>query len=451
MINSGGTTKSEIERYGLIRITNLPLFKHAANNNSHLNTLLLRAKMNPSFLFISIDGMTDPLGQSQVIPYLAGLAKKGYAITIISCEKEENFATNQKTIARLLEEADINWKYCFYSRKIPLLSQRGNLQKLKKLAAEYVKNSKGTFITHCRSYLPALVGLHLKKKYGARLIFDMRGFWADERIEGGIWKLKNPLHKSAFYYFKRKEKELIAGADYIVTLTKKAKETVISRSTGKIIEVIPCCADLDHFKIKSPAEKASARKNLGIDPGTFVLGYLGSLGTWYMLDEMLDLFAEVLKQKPDSKLFFVTQDDKLAILAAAKKKNIPVRSLLIKPASRIEVPGFISTFDAGLFFIRPTFSKTGSSPTKMAELLACGIPVIMNTRIGDCDEIIQTTDCGVLISDFTKNELKKAVSSILTLNTKDPEALRRIAENHFSLEKGIASYEKIYDHLLGGQ
>ena len=40
-------------------------------------------------LYISYDGMTDPLGQSQVLPYLEGLAKKNYAITLISFEKEE--------------------------------------------------------------------------------------------------------------------------------------------------------------------------------------------------------------------------------------------------------------------------------------------------------------------------------------------------------------------------
>jgi len=406
--------------------------------------------MNPHFLFISIDGMTDPLGQSQVMPYLAGLSAKGFSITLISCEKKENFSAHGKTVADLLNGAGIAWKHCFYSSKIPLLSQRGNLQKLKKLATDHVKDSKEKFVAHCRSYLPALVGLHLKKKYGIPFIFDMRGFWADERVEGGIWKLKNPLHKSAFHYFKRKEKELIAAADQVVTLTKKAKDTVTSWNPGKTIEVIPCCADLAHFRIKSEAEKIAARKALGIEPWTFVLGYLGSLGTWYMLDEMLDLFAEVLKQKPGAKLFFVTRDDERAILSAAKMRNIPLRSLLVKPASRIEVPGLISTFNAGLFFIRPTFSKTGSSPTKMAELLACGVPVIMNAGVGDCDEIIQNTDCGILVPGFAKEELQKVLPSILALHTKNPEGLRDIAKEHFSLEKGILAYEKIYGKQAEG-
>ena len=35
-------------------------------------------------LFLSYDGMTDPLGPSQVLPYLVGLAARGHRITLIS-------------------------------------------------------------------------------------------------------------------------------------------------------------------------------------------------------------------------------------------------------------------------------------------------------------------------------------------------------------------------------
>ena len=40
-------------------------------------------------LYITYDGMTDPLGQSQVLPYLVGLSEKGYKFTILSFEKKE--------------------------------------------------------------------------------------------------------------------------------------------------------------------------------------------------------------------------------------------------------------------------------------------------------------------------------------------------------------------------
>lgn len=397
-------------------------------------------------LFISIDGMTDPLGQSQVIPYLAGLARQGHPITIISCEKKEKFKTGEKTIKDQLTRAGIEWQYCFYSKKIPLLSQRGNLYRLKKLAIDYAKKNRGKFIAHCRSYLPALIGLHLKKKYHARFVFDMRGFWADERVEGGIWKQGNPMHKSAYRYFKRKEKELILAADHIVTLTHAAKKILHNWFPAKKLKitVIPCCSDLAHFTIKNSSEKLAARKKLHLPAEGFVIGYLGSIGTWYMLDEMLDFFKELLTEKPNSYFFFITQDDPKSILQAAAKRKIAQANILIKPATRAEVPHFISALSAGLFFIRPSFSKQGSSPTKMAELLACGLPVITNAGVGDCDKVIQENKAGIVIKDFTSADYHSGLEQLDACLAQDPRFFRQVAQDHFSLESGIELYRSVY-------
>ncbi len=51
-------------------------------------------------LFISYDGMTDPLGQSQVIPYLEGLTKYGYLFTILSCDKPKMYKENKSYVEK---------------------------------------------------------------------------------------------------------------------------------------------------------------------------------------------------------------------------------------------------------------------------------------------------------------------------------------------------------------
>ena len=405
--------------------------------------------MNKQFLFISIDGMTDQLGQSQVLPYLIGLSGKGYKISIASCEKEANFKRNKDIINTLVTKYDINWNYCFYQAKVPLISQVQNFFSLKKIATKAVKANKD-IVLHCRSYLPALIGLQLKRKFNIKYIFDMRGFWADERIDGNIWSLKNPIHSILYEYFKRKEIELVENADYIVTLTTNAKKEIQSWQIKSfpIITVVPCCADINHFIISNETEKATVKTKLNIPENTFVVGYLGSIGTWYMLDEMLDFFAELKKQKPTAILFFVTADDKEQIFKAALAKNILPASITIQSAKRNEVPQFISTFTIGLFFIKPLYSKKGSSPTKLAELLACGIPVISNRGIGDCDTIIVENKVGMAIVDFTSASYQKAISSMDTFLNMPPQHFRDVALNNFSLEKGVAEYEVIYKYLL---
>ncbi|MGZ3903038.1 MAG: glycosyltransferase [Bacteroidia bacterium] len=405
--------------------------------------------MNKKILFVSIDGLTDPLGQSQILPYLYGLATKGFEITIVSCEKDINFIKNKEIVAPLLKNAGIKWRYCFYNTKLPLVSQWLNYRKLKKLAETEVKYNSHEII-HCRSYLPALIGLDIKKKYGSKFIFDMRGFWADERIDGGIWKLSNPIHKRLYNYFKRKEQTLIKNADYIVCLAATGKKVVNEwlRNSAKPIEVIPCCADTNYFTILPAEQKKEIRKKNGIADDSVVLGYLGSIGTWYMLNEMLDFFSEFKKKKKNALLFFVTQENPGNIFAQAKKKNIDTNSILVKAAARNEVPQYISTFDLGLFFIKPLFSKQGSSPTKMAEILSCGIPVITNAGVGDCDMVIKETGCGILVNDFTSTEYSNAVEKTDALLQISPEKLRQTSLEKFSLTEGISRYERIYNYLF---
>lgn len=405
--------------------------------------------MNKQVLFISIDGMTDQLGQSQVLPYLVGLSEKGYRISVVSCEKEINFKKNKDIINVLVTKYTISWNYCFYQTKIPIISQLQNFLGLRKIATKEVKANRD-IILHCRSYLPALIGLQLKRKFTCKYIFDMRGFWADERIDGNIWSLKKPAHSILYKYFKRKEIELVENADYIVILTNHAKKEIQSWQIKSfpIMTVIPCCADTNHFTISNEEEMAVTKSKLNIPEDAFVVGYLGSIGTWYMLDEMLDFFVELKKQKYNAILFFVTADDKEYILQAALAKSISPAFIVIQSAKRNEVPQFISMFTIGLFFIKPLYSKKGSSPTKLAELLACGIPVISNMGIGDCDTIIAENKVGVAVPDFTTVSYQKAIDSMDTFLNMPPQHYRDVALNNFSLEKGVAEYETIYSYLI---
>ena len=73
-------------------------------------------------LYISYDGMTDPLGQSQVIPYLTGLAKRGHHITILSCEKRHPFALLHERCERRFADCGIEWHHVPYSKRPPVLS-----------------------------------------------------------------------------------------------------------------------------------------------------------------------------------------------------------------------------------------------------------------------------------------------------------------------------------------
>ncbi len=404
-------------------------------------------------LYISYDGLTDPLGQSQVLPYLVELSKKGYIIHIVSCEKETAFNLQEQKIKNILVGLCIHWYPTKYSNTIPLLSAFRNLQRLKKKANQIVQKHS-IIIVHCRSYIASLIGLELKKKHNIKFIFDMRGFWADERIEGNIWNIKNPIFKLAYNYFKKKEKEFLSEADYVISLTENGKHTIEKWADilykKPLIDVIPCCVDTDLFsEIHIDNNRKQELKELyKLDKNTLVISYLGSIGSWYLLDEMLVFFKHLLLKRNNSVLLFITPDKPQAILDAATKFEIPTNRLIIQKASREQIPTFLSLSNLNLFFIKPSFSKKASSPTKLAEVLSMGIPVITNSGVGDVDAIINEHKCGIVLPKFTAKEFEIANSSIDDLLQKPSADIRKVAVDYFSLKIGAERYDSVYKKML---
>src|SRR5690606_13482862 len=124
---------------------------------------------------------------------------------------------------------------------------------------------------------------------------------ADERVDGGLWKLNNPVYRSLYNWFKKKEKELLAQAAHSISLTENGKQEIETwkvNGKGVPVSVIPCCVDTELFDPEKVLLDTSAvREKLGIGQDQFVLTYLGSLGTWYLLDEMLLFFKLLLLKK----------------------------------------------------------------------------------------------------------------------------------------------------------
>lgn len=404
-------------------------------------------------LYLSYDGMTDPLGQSQVLPYLVGLSRRGYTISLVSFEKPERLEAGRKEVEKLCRDHHISWYPLRYTRKPPVLSTLKDIRSLQRLVGKL--HAQQTFdIVHCRSYITALVGLKLKREKGVKFVFDMRGFWADERVDGKIWNLKNPLFRLIYRYFKKKEKQFFSEADYSISLTHAARSIIQDwpgiRGQPVPIEVIPCCVDLEHFdpaRVQAPG-RDRLRQQLNIPEGGRVLTYVGSVGTWYMLPEMMAFFRRWLIRHPEDIFLFISHDDPAAIRAEAERRQVPASQIRVQGAKRAEMPLYLSLGDYSVFFIRPVFSKKASSPTKQGEIMAMGIPVICNSGVGDTDYVVQNWSSGRWVDQFTDEAYDQVIASLEQASF-DPVAIRRGAEEFFSLEEGVRRYEGVYKKVLG--
>jgi glycosyltransferase involved in cell wall biosynthesis len=397
-------------------------------------------------LYISYDGMTDPLGQSQVIPYLIGLSKHGYNITILSAEKPERYSQNKEIIKGLLNESKIGWYPVMYTKKPPVISTVIDVFKLRNAVKSLTKSNEFD-IVHCRSYISPLAGNIIVKRQKAKFIFDMRGFWADERVDGKIWNLKNPVLKFVYKYFKNKEKEYFQDSDAIISLTENGKKEILSWSHMSVgankITVIPCAADFSLFNIPTNEQRQNAREKFGFNQDDIIFCYLGSLGTWYMVEEMIKLFTLLISKEPKSKFLIISKDKIPEDLLNGLLPN----SIVQVSANRAEVPVFLASVDIGISFIKPSYSKISSSPTKMGEMLAMGIPMIVNSGVGDVADIIKEVKGGYVINNFSDNEFLAAIDSIPHLLLLDKDDIRLNASKILNLSAGIDKYLSVYSNL----
>ena len=161
---------------------------------------------------------------------------------------------------------------------------------------------------------------------------------------------------------------------------------------------------------------------------------------------MLDFFRAYVAKRPTARFLFVTPDDTQPIHDAAIARGVDPDRLTILGASRDDVPGLMAAADLGLFFIKPVFSKTASSPTKMGEMLAVGLPIVANSGVGDVAEMVDDLACGVAIRDFTRQSYDQAITQIEVLDG-TAEGRRERALPWFDVKLGIERYDRIYRAL----
>lgn len=405
-------------------------------------------KARPATLYMCYDGILEPLGESQVVAYLERLAD-AYDIHLISFEKPVDAARDDRMAAMRtrLDCAGIRWHPQSYHKRPPIISTLWDMTRAMTLAAVLAVRHRARLL-HSRSILCAAMLYPAQLVSGARFLVDIRGFWADERVDGGMI----PAGGMVYRVLKVIEKAMLRRADHIVTLTQASvpylREDDRFGHPSAPISVIPTCTDLTLF---APVDHNPADEPSETGQRPLTIGYVGQIGTWYMLDEMLAFFAAVKRRRPDARLLLVNRDQQDALSRAVADAGIDPRAVEITSATRDAMPAQIRRMDAAMAFITPFFSKISSAPTKLAEYLGCGVPVVGNEGCGDMARIITEERVGVALVDTGSAAIEAAAEALLG-QLDDPSLANRCvasAHRHFALEDGAARYHAIYGALVG--
>jgi glycosyltransferase involved in cell wall biosynthesis len=388
-------------------------------------------------LFVSYDGVLGGPGRSQVLPYLRGYREDGWSVHLLSFEKPHLLAEegNRKAVEGELAAAAIRWTVLPYRHSM-LRDYLAGTRAIRRIV-----EAERPAVLHARSYVPALLCRRAGLRHGARLLFDMRGLWPDERVDGGLWSRRSPL----YLLWKRIERDLLAHADGVVVLSQAVADLL--RAEGLVppetpLEVIPCGADLERFKPLPPGDEPEELKPF---LGKRIYSFLGATGTWYLLPEMLDFAAEAVKADPETRILFLTEDPAGAVAEGLTSRGVPLDRFLVRRVPHAEVPRWISPSTAGVFFIRSCRSKRASCPTKLAEYLACGVPVVVNGGIGDMDEIVGGGRVGVVVQGFGQGAFRQAREGLAILRA-DPAIgahCRRVAECRLDSREGGRRFSRI--------
>ena len=369
-------------------------------------------------LFISYTGVLEALGQSQVAPYVLGLARRGHCMSLLSYERDPPSSPSWSVMARRFAGAGVTWSPLSYHKRPRGLSTLYDVAQGIRAALPVIR--QGAQLIHARSHVPSLIADIVKSWSGVPYIFDHRGLMAEEYADAGIWPRGGALYRVTT----KLERRFLTRAAGVVVLTDRLNRTL---PEGSRRVVIPCAVDLQRFV---PAEPKQPRE--------FDLVYAGSWGGLYETDSILAFFRAYRRLRTSARL--------LLLIPPAARPPLPEVGIEIRHARPEEVASLLPRCQAGLSFRRDSPAQIATSPVKVSEYLACGLPVVTNARTGDLDTLLPTTQTGIIV-DGTSREMHMVSAAKLIELLADPGVsgrCRKVAMTHFDLETAVGTYDRLY-------
>ena len=402
-------------------------------------------------LYVCYLGLDEPLVATQVRPYLRALVARGHRMHLLTFETARRDAAATEALRRELEAEGVVWHALRYHRRPSLPATLYDIARGVLRGVGLVRRH-GIGLVHARSHVGAAIAWPLRALSGLPFIFDVRGLLPDEYADAGHWRrggLKYRLGKAMEGVFFRRASALVLLTDTVRADLTAAGGPLAARDAADLT-VIPCCVDLERSPWDEPG-RAMRRTGRGwLDRR--VLVYVGKLGMWYLDAETARFFARAHRHDPRFFLQVLSASPAEALRRALAAAGVPADAFDIRAVPPAEVAALLHAADAGLSLIKPCASKRSSSPTKVGEYLAAGLPVVSTAGIGDCDR--QLADGrGVLLGSLDDAACDRGARALGDL-LDDPDTRRRcraFAEAELSLERtGGPRYASVYERALAG-
>jgi glycosyltransferase involved in cell wall biosynthesis len=293
-------------------------------------------------------------------------------------------------------------------------------------------------------------GLVLKIFFNKKFIFDCRGLWADERIDNKSWQRNKFFYNLLYIFFKYLEKLYLQKSDFTIVLTYKIKYFFLKNYNlnKKKLIVLPCVANFDKYKILNDKKIIYLKRIYKLSGNDLIIGYFGSISNIYMPNEMIDLFLFSKKYFKNPKIIFFSDNFDYLHKHVDNFKNLKTEDYSLFSPKEKDLCKYYNLCDLTLCFVVNSFARKASSPTKIGESLACGIPVLCNKNVGDIDKIIPKIYKNGLVNSNKKNEIKKLSKNLKQFKNINKKSIRNMSKDIYDSNRVNKPYLKIYNYLI---
>jgi glycosyltransferase involved in cell wall biosynthesis len=408
------------------------------NEMFQLQTVSKRAK---PVLYLSPDGMLEPLGEAQVISYIIGLSLLGYGYEILSLEKEEDRRNSSREgeLRKRLDAGGICWTALTYDGRSMVRLARTYMRAWLMLRKRWKSRKFG--LVHARSYLMGLLARQVANK---RYLYDARGYWVDERKEAGRWFGLRPLYSLG----KRLELKVAQDAAAIITLTDLQRDDFRALLPGKVIVTITTCVDFSRFRpdptIGQVPEAARCRLE-----GKLVLGLMGSVSGSYRIQDSIRLFRFVRTIEPSAHLLCLTRQ-KHEVREYLSRGSVAEDDFTIASVPHSEMHEWMSLAHWGLILLEESFAKRASMPTKLGEMFASGVRPVQYGCNEEVARLVLEAGSGIVLPGLNDDDLRAAAAQIVSIGKTEGGILqaREKMRARFSLEAGTMRYASLLANLM---
>jgi hypothetical protein len=397
-------------------------------------------------LYLTQDGLLEPLVHSQVVRVVERLAALGWRYRIVSLEKPRDLANEERvrSLRARLDRAGIRWDFAPFDASQSSRAAANNLGFLTRQAVSLARSGRIRGI-HARAYVPAVAALAAWLATKLPWIFDARGYWIDERLEEGRW-FTTPLRLAVA---RGLERQLFSAAAGVVTLTELQAQDVERRFQPlgpRPVRCITTLADYDDF-VRRPTGA------LPLIPGQYVtqlrgkrvVAVIGSINRSYLVDETLELARRILEAGPHHHLLVLSgQRDEYARRLAAL--GVPEARVTIVRAEHEAMPQWLSLVEWCLLLLDAgSFAKRGSMPTKLGELFASGVRPVQYGCNEEVSAWVRRAGSGLVLEGVSPSLLDHAARFVCS-SVADQDMLAAARERtapHFSLGAGATKYAQL--------